>query len=40
MTPPEGLDVGSTHIPGDTLVTIPTYTFNRGRGPDNNTLQS
>ncbi|KAF5630165.1 cytochrome P450 monooxygenase [Fusarium tjaetaba] len=32
MTPPEGLDVGSTHLPGDTIVTIPTYTFNRGKG--------
>ncbi|SCN79469.1 related to pisatin demethylase cytochrome P450 [Fusarium fujikuroi] len=29
MTPPEGLDIGNTHLPGDTIVTIPTYTFNR-----------
>ncbi|KAF5723095.1 pisatin demethylase cytochrome P450 [Fusarium mundagurra] len=31
MTPPEGLDIGNTHLPGDTTVTIPTYTFNRGK---------
>nr|P0DPA4.1 RecName: Full=Cytochrome P450 monooxygenase FCK2; AltName: Full=Cytokinin biosynthesis protein 2 [Fusarium pseudograminearum CS3096] len=29
MTPPEGLDIGNTYLPGDTIVTIPTYTFNR-----------
>ncbi|KAF5234788.1 hypothetical protein FANTH_11977 [Fusarium anthophilum] len=32
VTPPEGLDIGNTHLPGDTIVTIPTYTFNRGKG--------
>ncbi|KAF5564804.1 cytochrome P450 monooxygenase [Fusarium napiforme] len=31
MTPPQGLDIGNTHIPGDTMVMIPTYTLNRGK---------
>ncbi|PLB48736.1 cytochrome P450 monooxygenase [Aspergillus steynii IBT 23096] len=27
MTPPEGMMIGDTYIPGNTLITIPVYTF-------------
>lgn len=30
MTPPEGLRVGDIFIPGDTIVTVPSYTLYRG----------
>ena len=30
MTPPEGLQLKETYIPGDTIVQIPTYTLHRG----------
>lgn len=30
MTPPEGLQLGDTFIPGDTIVQVPTYTLHRG----------
>ncbi|KAH7180456.1 benzoate 4-monooxygenase cytochrome P450 [Fusarium sp. MPI-SDFR-AT-0072] len=29
ITPPEGLQVGSIRLPGDTIVSIPSYAFNR-----------
>ncbi|KAH8170409.1 cytochrome p450 domain-containing protein [Sarocladium implicatum] len=29
MTPPEGLQLGDTFIPGDTIVQVPTYTLHR-----------
>ncbi|ENH61737.1 Averantin oxidoreductase [Fusarium oxysporum f. sp. cubense race 1] len=29
ITPPEGLQVGSIHLPGDTIISIPSYAFNR-----------
>lgn len=31
MTPREGLQIGETFIPGDTIVQIPTYTLYRGK---------
>lgn len=30
VTPPEGIMIGETHIPGDTIVLIPSYTISRG----------
>jgi cytochrome P450 len=33
MTPPEGLQLGDTMIPGDTIVQVPTYTLHRGKKP-------
>lgn len=30
ITPPEGLQLGDTFIPGDTIVQVPTYTLHRG----------
>lgn len=30
MTPAEGLQVGDIFIPGDTIVTVPSYTVYRG----------
>lgn len=30
MTPPEGLQVDETFIPGNTIVQVPTYTLQRG----------
>lgn len=30
MTPPEGLQIGDTFIPGDTIVQVPSYTLQRG----------
>lgn len=30
-TPPEGLVIGDNHIPGDTIVMVPTYTVCRGK---------
>jgi cytochrome P450 len=30
MTPPEGLQIGDTLIPGNTIVQIPSYTMFRG----------
>ena len=29
MTPPEGLQIGNTYIPGDTIVQIPMHTHFR-----------
>jgi len=34
LTPPEGLRIGDTHIPGDTIVQIPTHTIHRGMRDD------
>lgn len=34
VTPPEGLLVGETFIPGDTIVRAPTYTIQRGQFGD------
>lgn len=31
VTPPEGLQIGDIHVPGDTIITVPTYTLNRGK---------
>lgn len=31
MTPREGLQIGETFIPGDTIIQIPTYTLYRGK---------
>lgn len=31
MTPPEGLQIGDTFIPGDTIVQVPSYTLQRGK---------
>lgn len=31
MTPPEGVKIAGRYIPGDTLVSTPTYTIHRGR---------
>lgn len=31
MTPPEGLTIGSEHIPGNVIVQVPTYTISRGK---------
>ncbi|KAG8410235.1 hypothetical protein J3459_017227 [Metarhizium acridum] len=30
MTPPEGLPIGERHIPGNTIVQVPSYTVFRG----------
>jgi cytochrome P450 len=30
ISPPEGLRIGETFIPGDTIIQIPTYTMFRG----------
>lgn len=30
MTPPEGLQIGETFIPGNTILQIPSYTMYRG----------
>lgn len=30
MTPPEGLQIGETFIPGDSIVQIPSHTLYRG----------
>ncbi|KAJ1327028.1 cytochrome P450 family 628 [Microdochium nivale] len=29
VTPPEGLQIGDVHVPGETIITVPTYTLNR-----------
>lgn len=31
LTPPEGLAIGDHHIPGNTIVMVPTYTVCRGK---------
>lgn len=31
ITPPEGMMIGETFIPGNTIVQIPTYTVARGQ---------
>lgn len=33
MTPPEGMRVGDRHIPGNTIVQVPSYTVFRGMLP-------
>lgn len=30
LTPPEGLTIGDTYIPGETIVWLPPYQLNRG----------
>lgn len=30
ITPPAGIQLGDTFIPGDTIVQVPTYTLHRG----------
>ena len=30
MTPPEGLQIGDTYVPGDTIVQVPFHTLFRG----------
>ena len=31
VTPPEGLDIGGEHIPGNIIVQVPSYTVFRGK---------
>lgn len=31
VTPPEGLDIGDEHIPGNVIVQVPSYTVFRGK---------
>lgn len=31
MTPPEGIDIDGTFIPGDTIIQVPTHTMFRGK---------
>nr|XP_036579748.1 cytochrome p450 [Colletotrichum truncatum]KAF6787428.1 cytochrome p450 [Colletotrichum truncatum] len=33
MTPPEGLEIDGTFIPGNTIIQVPTYTMFRGESP-------
>lgn len=32
ITPPQGLQIGTTFVPGETIVQVPTYTLHRGKG--------
>jgi cytochrome P450 len=35
LTPPEGLQIGETYIPGDVMVAVPMHALFRGNGIQN-----